>query len=136
VTKPHQWQWGQISKSICNPTHPSLFFQQAQSLPMWSTSSTSGSPLLGRLLALSANIGWGWKGFSLFVLVVSDKEKKFYNLETRTTSCTRCLPESRCPFLGRGWPPSAWPATTTTSPKRSIDFWCQSRPTFFSSPLT
>ncbi len=53
----------------------------------------SDTSFLGKLLVFLANVRLDWKviarykHFSLFDLVVSDKEKKFYNIDTWCKCC-------------------------------------------------
>ncbi len=60
---------------------------------------------LGKLLVLPANVRLDWKvltrhkHFSLFGLVISNKEKKFYNIDTWSFMLVLAVVRLKAPFL-------------------------------------
>ncbi len=74
-----------LSKSKCLYSNNCLHFLKCP-VPLAHLSDAS---FLGKLLVLPANVRLDWKVFarckhsSLFGLIISNKEKKFYNIDSR-----------------------------------------------------
>jgi hypothetical protein len=59
---------------------PFIIYEKMKSCDYAPRSLPESAPLLGRLLALPANIGPGWKSYSVFSPLVNYDHKKFHNI--------------------------------------------------------
>jgi hypothetical protein len=90
-----RWWRGPVSKRVCPRTPLPVRSLNLRARPeQTQLEDLSDVSFLGKLLVLPANVRQDWKVFvrckhsSLFYLVISNKEKKFYNIDSRSAFVT------------------------------------------------